>query len=77
MATTSPKKQPVIDWDEFDKLLIPEKPTSEWVSSREIRARYGEQFGSGDKFERLRKVLDHKRFLDTDGKWRNYYRIKK
>lgn len=73
------KKQDDKFWSEFDKLLIPEVPCREdgWVSQKEIFTRYGikaDKGGSG--FKKLSKLLEKRKFQDSDGKWRNYYRTK-
>jgi len=68
-----PQKAPAIDWEEFDKLLVPEKPSSEWVSKNELEIRYKRKFD----VRNLRKIFECKKFLKSNGKYCNYYRPKK
>ena len=71
----NPTKPQQINWDEFDKLLVPETPGPEWVSSVDILKRYGIQ--GGHKYQKLGKLFEVKKFQSPEGKWRNYYKVKK
>ena len=75
-----PLKAQAIDWAAFDKLLVAEKPDSSWISSEALKEHYNckqdKQLG-GRLFNKLKKVCETKKFKGSDGKWRNYYRIKK
>ena len=75
-----PLKAQAIDWAAFDKLLFGEEPDSSWISSITLKERYGFKQGTqlgGRIFNKLKEVCETKKFKGSDGKWRNYYRIKK
>ena len=75
MKNPTPKPQQ-INWDEFDKLLVPETPGPGWVSGQDLAKHYGLLYNKG-KYRRLVKMLEAKKFRGLDGNIRNYYKVKK